>query len=228
VDGYLIDRIKAGLNNTGSNFYLPKIICGLSNPSVEPLTYDAVDLPDQTLGGLDYTQIKIRNIHIKGLSNLLALPAGLLFNADGNLDATLTAGLLNPPPPQQFSGKIIPGPPLNCIGVISVLPEDYEEPLQVDLTINVTASKLHLVCRFSGEDANSLSIKLNAANLMADPKAGIEIKTDDSLLKLLVKKDGLKKQMLEKFNEQITANLGVISQQITTATVSAINSQLDS
>jgi uncharacterized protein YjaZ len=63
---------------------------------------------------------------------------------------------------------------------------------------------------------------------MADPKAGIEIKTDDSLLKLLVKKDGLKKQMLEKFNEQITANLGVISQQITTATVSAINSQLDS
>jgi hypothetical protein len=225
VDAYLFDRIRFALNNPDGDLYLPKTICTLANPVAEPLVYEEVGLPDQNFGGLDYKEIKLLNVVITGLSNMLASPAGLLFNTNGDLDAMIIAGGLNPPPIKQYSGKKIPAPPLACSGKLSTRPEFFDGPLVCNITINIDTGKLHFLNCFSGDDADHLALNLKYADLQADVD-DIHINTSEDIINMFIDSPGIKKALLTKLNELMVQNLPAISEQITKATVAGINSRL--
>lgn len=229
VDGYLFDRIRYTFNNIDNDWYLPKAVCSLTSPVVEPLQVERIDLPDQVISGLKFVNLRITDLNIVGFSNILAPAAQLLFDEKGNLNATVKICELNPPPSKQFSGKNIPAPPLKATAKITL--EFGSTSITIDLGITVQSAEVNFLNEFSGGNVEGLRLDLKYLRLTVNPDVfKIELAPTSPFsgkISATLNTPEIKKEIIDKLNDYAAANLKSISEQVTNAMRAGIISRLD-
>lgn len=221
VDQYIFNRVRLALNAStpGNNqWYLPKVLCNLSSPSLSPLAIDRIDLPNQTVLGLLFTNIFLANVKVSGLTNVLAPAPTITFDAEG-MDAIANLGVLNPPPPIDCSQGAIPMPPLTITADFSA--ESDGVVLPAAATVTVQNASLLISADASGSEATSMVVdmtrlQISIANL-ADLSIQLKIQSVfQQMLNELVNRNDIKQRIVDALNDAIRSNLAAISANITT------------
>ncbi|AYL96145.1 hypothetical protein [Mucilaginibacter celer] len=230
VDEYLFDRIRYAFNYIDNDWYLPKAVCALSSPSLEPLLVDRINLPDQKIAGMLFENIRITELNVAGFSNIIAPAAQLLFDEKGNLDATLKLCALNPPPVKQFSGKNIPAPPLKGTAKIT-LERKGSEPVTISLEVTMQTGEVSFLNEFLGDSVDTLQLDLKYLRLKVSPDVITIVLSKDSpfsgFISSKINTPEIKNEIIAKLNEYAADNLKSISAQITEAMRAGIISGLD-
>ena len=213
ADLYVFDRLRYALNDPQGQWFLPRTISSITQPPLEPLRIDRIDLPDQQSDGLRYTQIRLTNGVVTGLSHLQASSRQLVFDANGSLDATLTAV------------------GLRCTGSFSLLPEGFDDALTGGYTLDIDKGMVHFRAGFSGEEVGGLNITIGAARLVADPsqiRFSLQINSEFRVfINAVLNTPGVLTSMLDRLNDAIGRNLDSVGREISKATNKGIASRLD-
>lgn len=232
ADMYLFDRMRFALNNAGGQWYLPMLLCNFSDPSLEPLKVSKIDLPQQSIMGMNITTIQLLDLAVAGLSNMLAPSDTLIFNEDVGLQATIDLSALTNPPAKQYNGKTIPAPPLKGTGNFAMMFEDDDETYPGSFVLEVTSSRLHFTTKLDGSDLDELQITILSASIEADPsnvRLNITIDSDfNDMINQVLNTPSVTSTIIDKINDALADNLGTISDQITASARAGIASRLDS
>ena len=232
ADMYLFDRMRFALNNASGQWYLPMLLCNFSDPSLEPLTVSKIDLPQQSIMGMNITTIQLLDLAVSGLSNMLAPSDTLIFNEDVGLQATIDLSALTNPPAKQYNGKTIPAPPLKGTGNFAMMFEDDDETYPGSFVLEVTSSQLHFTTKLDGSDLDTLQIIVLSASIGADPsnvRLNITIDSDfNDMINQVLNTPSVTSTIIGKINDALADNLGTISDQITASARAGIASRLDS
>jgi hypothetical protein len=223
ADLYIFDRIRFSLNDSTGQWYLPKIVTSVKNPTLEPLNIASISLPDQPLEqfGITLSKIQLQNIVVTGLSNILAPVNQLIFQPNADLSATVNLSALPTPPP-----------PLTATSSFSFFPTGADQTFTGSLVIKVNKSQLSFATSLGGNDVSSLTMTLSSAKISARTADITVVLTLDSFFTDMINnsvlnQDSLKQTILDKLNGEITNNLKAISQQITDSARKGIGGRLD-
>ncbi|WP_424887325.1 hypothetical protein [Streptomyces sp. XH2] len=175
LEVYLFDRVRASLNDTGSGFYPPTVVTSSSDPKLDPLAIDTIDLGDQQVMGVP-VNFKLNDVTVGGISDVL-VPAGDAALVAEGVDATLRFGRIS-------------GTPITVkAAVVATFVKSGDH---LDGTMSTTAQQpsVALGLSFSGPDADSLTIGLRSLAVDVDParldiSVHVEGLPDDALHKIL-------------------------------------------
>jgi hypothetical protein len=233
-DQYLYDRLRGALNDSNSNFYLPKAVFRFSNPQLEPYSIQNMDLGPQSMGGLDFTSVTLTSGVVHGFSNLQLAPEQLLFDgADAHLNK-LEVSALNPPPQVTVNGsnQQVPSPPLKAEGQFALTADGVDGPLTGGYTITIQHSNLQAVLHFAGQSVEDLQITCTQLGFQAstgDVQIHISIDSDfEDLINAIFNQDSIKSKLIAGLNDQAQKSLSDISQFMTDDVKKYLTSQLDS
>lgn len=98
-DSFFSQLFQTGMTDPNSKVYLPQIIMGTTNPSLNPYTMDKLDLGTQNVGGVEL-DILLTNIAIAGIPNVSVSPkdGGSIVLTGLNVALIAQFCKLNPPP----------------------------------------------------------------------------------------------------------------------------------
>ncbi|MFF7019803.1 hypothetical protein ACFY97_02100 [Streptomyces klenkii] len=158
LEVYLFDRVRASLNDTGSGFYPPTVVRSSSDPRLDPLSIDSIDLGDQQVMGVSIN-FKLNHVTVSGISDVLIPVEDAALVAEG-VDATLRFGRISQTP----------------IAVKADVVATFKSGDHIDGTMNTTVKhpSVALGLSFDGPDADALTIGLRSLSLAAD-KADLDI-----------------------------------------------------
>jgi hypothetical protein len=224
ADLYIFDRIRFSLNDPSGQWYLPKIVTNVNNPTLEPLKIASISIPDQPLSDFNITlsKIQLNNVVVSGLSNILAPVNQLVFQPNADLNATVNLSALPTPPP-----------PLTATSSFSFFPTGADQTFTGSLVIRVKQSQLSFSTSLGGNDVSSLVMNLSSAKItarLADISIVLSLDSffTDMINNSVLNQDSLKQTILDKLNQEITNNLQAIGQQITDSARKGIGGRLDS
>lgn len=168
LDVYLYDRLRIAFNQPQSSWYLPKMLADTSDPELEPFTQSSINISDQTLAGLKYTEIRLSNVQIIGLSNAVT-PLNTNFLNHSYIAMDVDFGAL----PEggrngQYGGRAgFPPPPPVKIAAAFYLKQNGITPVTLtgSLQSSVFNSQMKLGMQVSGVDVDNLWIDISAVTL---------------------------------------------------------------
>ncbi|WP_367134129.1 MULTISPECIES: hypothetical protein [Streptomyces] len=185
LEVYLFDRVRASLNDTGSGFYPPTVVHSSSDPRLDPLSIDSIDLGDQQVMGVS-VNFKLNNVTVSGISDVLIPVEDAALVAEG-VDATLRFGRISQTP----------------IAVKADVVATFKSGDHIDGTMNTTVNhpSVALGLSFDGPDADALTIGLRSLSLAAD-KADLDINIhvdglDDKALHQIFNTDEIKGDFIQ-------------------------------
>lgn len=236
ADQYLFDRVRASLNTSASDYYLPKVVSRNTDPNLEPYRIDVISLGDQSAEGLDFRNLQLKQVVIQGLSNIAA-PADRLALQENSMDGTLLLSTLSPPPqvPVVRGGSTVnvqvPASPLLITGQFSLQVDGDDEPLGGSFTIRVVRSTVSASMMATGGELAELNIQFS--KLQLDAALGdirIELQIDSAfgdIINEVFNQDDIKRRALEGINARAAQNLGAIGRTATDGAKKIIAGKLD-
>ncbi|SHL84210.1 hypothetical protein [Streptomyces yunnanensis] len=162
LDVYLFDRVRAALNDKGSGFYPPTVVRGSTDPKLDPLKIDNIELGVHKVIVVD-VDFHLEDVVVGGIPNVL-IPAEDAALVAGGIDATLRFG--------RISGE--PQITVHATGVGKIVKSGDHFHGPVVVTVNQPSVALGL--SFSGRDADELTIGLRSLDLqVTEDKLSIEV-----------------------------------------------------
>lgn len=160
LDVYYFDRLRIALNAPGNRWYLPQLIHDSIDPALEPYTQDVISISDQTVAGLDYIDIVLRDLKVSGLSNASA-PQSTCVLTSPAIAMTVLFGTL----PEGSSGTP-PGPPVKLNAAFSLVQDGFS-PVTLIGTLHSSFSngEIKLEMDVSGSDVNDLYMDITALSV---------------------------------------------------------------
>lgn len=229
ADVYIYDRIRVAMNNPVSEWYLPKSTSELKNPAIDPLVIDQINLPDQNIGGMPFTNMLLSNITFTGFSNAIAPPKQISFSSESDVVMIVDLGTLNPPP--RVNGKVIPAPPIKGKGTFSVKAFGTYE-LTSPFTVTLNKSQVKFTMSASGGDVDSLDLAIKHTEVLQQNSDMIIDLQLQSMFKAMINgglnKQSMKESFIDKLNIEIAKKQPTISEQFAQATKAGIAERLDS
>ncbi|HEY3364152.1 MAG TPA: hypothetical protein VGK74_03735 [Symbiobacteriaceae bacterium] len=243
ADQYLFDRVRLAVNNPASQFYLPAVVAGNSDPGLEPFHIDSVGLGDQAFGTLRFLNMQLQQVVLAGSSNIAAPPDQLSI-AESVLDATLLVSTLAPPPQVSvLRGGVqtvwqVPAAPLLITGQFTVVlpgapkdPSGAPKPLGGAFTLQVKTSQVLTTLAATGDDLDALNLTFHKLVLAIAPS---DITVDVNIASVfrdvvnkLMNQDVIKQKVLDGLNAKLAGNLDSISRTATSGARKAIAAKLD-
>ena len=232
ADLYIFDRIRAALNDPGSELYLPQLILSVSSPTLEPLVVDKLDLGPQKVGGLTWDPNELSNIDVQGLANntvaadqvTLQQPLLIFLSTQGGLTSSTE---------RTIGNKEVPAPPLMLSADFSLTPPGGIDPVTGTLAAKLNQSHLDVTATASGAELDELVITFQKMVFQADTSnldIDLTVTSDsamNSFAQSVVDEDSVKQELIDQINSQISNYLPDISQQVTQNFVSYANTALD-
>ncbi|MEV4506812.1 hypothetical protein [Streptomyces klenkii] len=153
LEVYLFDRVRASLNDTGSGFYPPTVVESSSDPRLDPLSIDTIDLGDHQVMGVS-VNFTLNDVTVNGISDVLIPVEDAALVAEG-VDATLRFGRISQTP----------------ITVKASVVATFKSGDRLNGTMSTTARQpsAALGLSFSGPDADALTIGLRSLTVSIDP-----------------------------------------------------------
>ncbi|WP_274918672.1 hypothetical protein [Streptomyces sp. WZ-12] len=172
---YLFDRVRASLNDTGSGFYPPTVVRSSTDPVLDPLSIDSIDLGEQQLLGQP-VHFTLNDVTIGGIADVLIPTEDASLVAEG-VDATPRFGRVS-------------GTPITIAAAVVVT--FVKSGDEIDGTMNTTVQQpsVALGLSFDGPDADHLTIGLHSLAVDVDPnnldiKVHVDGLPDDALHTIL-------------------------------------------
>ncbi|MFJ9669921.1 hypothetical protein ACIRP5_03905 [Streptomyces sp. NPDC101221] len=189
VEQYLFDRVRHAVNSPASSFYPPAVIHSLDDPGLVPYRIPLLDLGPQSIEDIELSAVRLHDVTVHGLPNLLIPPEDARLTDDG-IDLTLRLGRIAGRPEipgtrgPDGSPHRVPEPPLVLTGRFeAVFPpsgEDEDDVLRGDVTASLTRPSVPAGLVFSGPDADALEISLRSLDLeLAPEELTVEVTTGD-------------------------------------------------
>lgn len=229
ADQYLYDRVRFALDAPGSTWYLPRVLCNLETPPIDPLTVASIGLPDITVAGLTFTEVTLTDVVLVGLTNLETPSDQVVFDGAGVAWTAHLGAIASPPPVPCACGGKIPAPPATATAQFSM--SALGQPLTGSLSVTVSDGLLAGRANAIGVDASQLAITVTSLAVQMPNLAGLVISVDiDSAFKDLVNgvinQPGPQQAILDALNQQLAGQLGAVSVQVTAYAKQAITNQL--
>jgi hypothetical protein len=243
VDQYVYDRARIAMNDQTSDWYLPRVMLEQSNPVVEPYSVGDISVPDQTIKGLQYTDISIDNIIITGFSNISAPVDDNKLNTP-DIDATFAISTFNPGPTvtiDQGSGQVfkkVPDPPLTIAGDFSFTQQGFETvTIHGTIDVAVKSSTITSTITPSGDKLADLTLTLTTlqSNIqLSDMDISISI-TSESPMKTffeavadkIFNSDKVKDQIIGSINKKVSGAKGKLGAELTKIARKTMTQKLD-
>ncbi len=236
ADQYLFDRIRLALNNPASDYYLPKVVYGSTDPQLEPDQIDQIALGDQTIGGMPFQNLQFQQVTVTGLSNIAAPVDQLVLNESG-LNGTLALSTLVPPPQVSVvRGGVtmmeqVPSPPLTLTGQFSMQPQGDPTTLGGSFTVTVSQSTVLTAVQVSGQDLAELDIQFQQLQLTAasaDITVAVQIDSVfQNIVNEVLNQDEIKQAAVQGVNDKAAQDLAAISRTATAGARRLIAARLD-
>lgn len=218
VDLYLFDRVRVALSQPDSNWFLPWQLASSSDPVLEPYTNPQIDVPDQTIKGLKYTNIQLTDLVLAGGANAQApLPAVVL--ASPRITATLNFGVWAQGPerevPRQGGAVIMaipPAPPATITNHFSLIQQGFKPvPLKGSMTATISGLKGSLSITPSGKDVNDLYLTLSDISTnLSDAKIDLSVQLDprdetlEKIITTMFEKPDVQSQIASVFTQALS------------------------
>lgn len=242
VDLFLFDRTRVALNEANSNWYLPWQLACSSDPVLEPYSNPQIDIPDQTYGGLKYTNIQLTKLTLTGGSNAQA-PLSAVTLSTPRIAATLSFGALAQGPVRQLdrpgptvSQPVPPAPPLTVNAGFSLTQQGFKPlPLQGTLTATLVNLQSSLTITPSGADVNALTLTISDISAQLD-SAQIDVSVTltprdtalEQIIGRLFQKPEVQSQIAKALNNALSAQAPQLSEEFSQIARKAILNQLNS
>lgn len=228
VDQYIFDRIRYALNSQDSNWYVAKVLCNLSNPSIDPYSIDKIDLPDLPVEGLTFKKVSLTQVQINGLTNAEA-PADSMVLYPDKMTMVGALGVLDPVPKIKCKKGAIPAPPSTITSKFSATAEGVK--LDADVKVTIKKANLNMDTSASGADVDHLVITMNSMTVSLADLSNMNIDVDiqsafKSLINAVINKPKFKTMILDKVNGALADNLAKIGTAITGYAKDIIKSQI--
>lgn len=229
ADQYLYDRVRFALDASGSSWYLPRILCNLEQPQLDPLTVASIGLPDLTVAGLTFTSVTLTDVVLRGLTNLQTPSDQIVFSDAGVTFTAHLGALADPPPVPCACGGQIPPPPATATAQFAMT--TMGQPLTGSLSVTVSDGLLAGQADAIGADVSQLVVTVASLVVQMPDLSGLVIAVDiDSAFKDLVNsvlnQPGPQQAILDALNQQLASQLGTVSTQVTAYAKRAIADQL--
>lgn len=209
LDVYLFDRLRVALNQSDSEWYLPLLLSDSTDPVLEPYHHAQVVIPDQTIAGLEYTNIELNNLYVAGLSNAF-MPLEKCLLASPVMTMEVLFGVLpegNTVSRQALHSGLPPAPPVTITTRLSLTQQGN---VSVDLKGDVHASlhdcHLNINVSVSGEDVSDLDVTINALNFVwgSEPvEFNVALEPRNSVLESMLQKMLLKPEIQDPLKAQL-------------------------
>ncbi|TFF14442.1 hypothetical protein EXW72_04460 [Pseudomonas sp. BCA14] len=242
VDLFLFDRMRVALNEADSNWYLPWQLASSSDPVLEPYSNPQVNVPDQTLGGLKYTNIQLTNLTLTGGSNAQA-PLAAVTLSTPRIAATLNFGGLAQGPVRQLDRPgppvrqpVPPAPPLKVNAGFSLIQQGIKPvPLVGTLTATLVNLQSALTITPSGADVNDLTLTISDISARLDSAqigVSVTLTPHDAALEQIIgrlfQKPEVQSQIANALNNALSAQAPQLSEEFSQIARKAILNQLNS
>ncbi|WP_051777265.1 hypothetical protein [Streptomyces violaceorubidus] len=189
VEQYLFDRVRHAVNSPASSFYPPAVIHSLDDPGLVPYRIPTLDLGPQSVEDIELSAVRLHDVTVDGLPNLLIPPEDARLTAEG-IDLTLRLGRITGRPEipgtrgSDGSPLRVPEPPLVLTGRFeAVFPpssEDEDDVLRGQFKASLARPSVAAGLVFSGPDADALEISLRSLDLrLAPEELTVEVTTGD-------------------------------------------------
>lgn len=209
LDVYLFDRLRVALNQSDSVWYLPRLLSDSTDPVLEPYHHDQVVIPDQTIAGLEYTNIELNNLYVAGLSNAF-MPLEKCVLTSPVMAIEVLFGVLpegNTVFRQALHSGLPPAPPVKITTRLSLTQQGV---LPVDLKGDVHAAlhdcHMNMNVSVSGEDVSDLDVTINALNFVwgSEPvEFNVALQPRNSILESMLQKMLLKPEIQDPLKAQL-------------------------
>ncbi|MFI9202911.1 hypothetical protein [Streptomyces sp. NPDC053048] len=152
LEVYLFDRVRASLNDTGSGFYPPTVVRSTSDPKLDPLSIDTIDLGDHQVMGVS-VNFTLNDVTINGIADVLIPVEDASLVAEG-VDATLRFGRISQSP----------------ITITASVVATFKSGDHIDGTMNTTVRHPSAAfgLSFSGPDADALTVEVRSLTVDID------------------------------------------------------------
>lgn len=241
LDLYLFDRMRAGMNNPESKWYLPFQMASSENPILEPYTTNDLSIPDQTIDGLEYSNIKLTNVTIAGASNLIEVEAQTVLNTP-NITLVLLLGTLPQGPLETFQRdnksitmNVPPAPPVILFSDFTFTQQGFS-PLTITgkAVVCITGIVLNSTVIPSGADLSTMTLSIekldidfSEANMSAQIIITPPNATFSQIAEHLLTSDTAKSQLSDAINQQFQSQLQQLSNNFSNTLRNMIAQQLD-
>lgn len=240
VDLYLFDRIRLALAAPDSDWFLPLQLASSDDPVIEPYSNPSIDVPDQTIKGLNYTNIKLTNVVLAGASNASMPPAATSLDI-GKIGTVVTLGILPAGTPRQLprSGgpvtmPVPPAPPVLFTAGFSLVQQGLKPvPLQGTLTARITGATAALTITPTGSSVDDLQIGLSHATAsLAGATITVSVQLNppndglQQIINALFAQPAVQQQVLVALNDALAGQASAISDQLSQIARTAILTQL--
>lgn len=228
VDQYIFDRIRYALNDQKSNWYLAKILCNLSDPSIEPYNIKKIDLPDLPVEGITFKNVYFSEVKIKGIANIEALAKTMILYPE-KMTLIASLGVLNPVPDIGCKSGTIPLPPSIINGSFNATAETLK--LKADFSVTLSSADLNLSTAASGENVDKLVVNIKSMEVsiadLKNMKIDVNIQSAfKGMVNAVVNKPAFKTNIINKINTALSNDLNRISQAVTQYAKTMINEQI--
>ncbi|NKB45069.1 MAG: hypothetical protein GKS03_12405 [Alphaproteobacteria bacterium] len=239
VDLYLFDRIRVAVSNPDSNWFIPWQVASSADPVLEPYSTAEITFPDQEIGGLPFTGIKLTDVSIANASNVVPPYATFLLNSP-DVAAVIDLGALPVGPSRTFERNgeeiimnIPPAPPVVLTGTFTFT-QGGIAPVQLSGTAEISATKVSLALVITPSGADAASLQFTAQSLTVDlspaaVSAVVELKDDSSLDQLaetLLESQDAQSQISNALNNELAGQLSQLSSYFSEIVRTAIDRQL--
>ncbi|MFF6860409.1 hypothetical protein [Streptomyces ardesiacus] len=230
VEQYLFDRVRHAVNSPTSSFYPPAVIHSLDDPVLVPYRIPLLDLGPQSVEGIELSAVRLHDVTVHGLPNLLIPPEDARLTADG-IDLTLRLGRITDRPDipgtrgADGSPLRVPEPPLVLTGRFEAdFPpsgEDEDDVLSGTFKASLTRPSLAAGLVFSGPDADALEISLRSLDLeLTAEEVTVDVTTGDlfrEVIRSLFNSTQVKTVLLHGMRERTAARKDEIAAGLSTA-----------
>ena len=220
VDLYMFDRARLSLSNPDSDLYLPKQVASIQNPTLEPYKNSGINIPDQTLDNLKYTNIILSNVEACGVSNISLSDKSFLKKT--YIDGQVNLSILPNSQPLVISGNFS----FTQVGFKKVT-------VMGTFKITIIGTVINAIITPTGSDIHSLKIDLSTVNIVFPPATHIQADINtgdpvfDGLAKSLLTTDSVLKELQQVINQQVQTQLPNISDGFTSIFQKAVLNQLE-
>ncbi|MFE2438390.1 hypothetical protein [Streptomyces sp. NPDC059409] len=230
VEQYLFDRVRHAVNSPASSFYPPAVIHSLDDPGLVPYLIPLLDLGPQSVEDIELSSVRLHDVTVHGLPNLLIPPQDARLTADG-IDLTLRLGRITGRPEipgtrgSDGAPLRVPEPPLALTGRFeAVFPpsgEDEDDVLSGTFTASLRRPSLAAGLVFGGADADALEISLCSLDLELTPEElTVDVTTGDlfrEVIRSLFDSAQVKTVLLRGIRERTAARKDEIAAGLSTA-----------
>ncbi len=178
IDTFVFDRLLRATRDVGHDFFLPRLIAGSSNPSLEPFAGSDITIGDCEISdGLTLKDIKVASPLLRGLSNALPNPAG---------SATTVAGFRLTVDLSSIPGGVVivnqasippPAPLTLSAGLSTWLDGDPEDPIEGTWEISAARAEMLTNVRCSATTLEDLTLTIESIAVTA-PADGVSVRTN--------------------------------------------------